>query len=123
MRISEASWFWYLKESVSEEVLFRYVIFWIIGGWVGVIVSTIVYALAHKILFDWKVTLLCIPLGFVLSYLYMILPMGFNLIGCIILHFLVGIGADILGLTKNKNYKLLDTLFYIHRTNGNKGNY
>lgn len=74
---NEPEWFWYLKEVCTEELFFRLVLCWavaqVVPGWVAVLFSSVVYGLAHFILFRWPMVvvsgLLGIPLGILFLWL------------------------------------------------------
>lgn len=76
-QICEHFYIWYLKECLLEEVGFRGFILGIVlplihlGGWTGVILSTIVYALAHFVLYSWQMVVVCIPFGLFLGSIYL----------------------------------------------------
>ena len=102
-QVCEPQGWWYLKECLMEEFFCRGFLLSILlpllhlGGWTGVILSTIVYALGHFILYNWQMVVACIPFGLFLGAVYLWMITNFSnaaLIGvfiCLGLHF--GIAA------------------------------
>jgi membrane protease YdiL (CAAX protease family) len=92
-QICEHFYIWYAKECLLEEfgcrfILLGFVLPWLhMGGLTGIIISAIVYALLHFILYSYQMVLVCIPFGLFLGFVYTILPLSWNIVLCIVLHY------------------------------------
>lgn len=96
----EKLWFWYLKNTIMEEVLFRYIILTIFKtAWAGAILSIYGYAIVHLIQFKWQMVTATMFLGLLLYYIFFTVVAPYNLILCILLHYIAGIGLNLLGYT------------------------
>jgi hypothetical protein len=64
---AEIAW-WYLKQTGIETIGCQILILGYLPNRTGLIVSVIVYALLHFILFKWQVVALCVPFGIILGW-------------------------------------------------------
>lgn len=92
--------FWYIKEVCFEEILFRIIPLGFMPCWIGLILSSVLYGLAHRFLFNWKFCFLCSLFGVLLGFLYIFSPYPYDIVAIISLHFIVGVIAWETGLTK-----------------------
>lgn len=96
----EKLWFWYLKNTIMEEVLFRYIILTICGvSWAGAILSIYGYALIHLIQFKIQMATVTMLLGLLLYYIFFTVVAPYNLILCILVHYIAGTILNLLGYT------------------------
>jgi len=96
----EEMWFWYLKNTIMEEVLFRYILITLFGvNVIGAVVSIMAYSLIHYIQFTWEMVVVTFWAGILLWFLYVIMPAPFGLTICIAVHYIGGILLCCLGFT------------------------
>ena len=102
----------YMVQVIAEETAFRILFIHFAGyNWWGIITSSVMYALMHRILFKWQMVVACLPLGLVLGFLYVSIPFPFSIITVVIVHFIIGALAWHFGITK-KWEKDKDRRFY-----------
>jgi len=114
MKEKESPLFWYLKEVVSEEVLFRLCILGLIHFYVGfsfwfsIVLSSVVYGVIHFILFKWQMVLVSTLFGVLLGWLYLQSVYVFlityegvvvGLLVVVLVHLFGGYLCDLLGFT------------------------
>lgn len=83
----------------GEEGIFRFTALMLLPNKWGIAIATIVYALVHFVGFRWPMVVASFLLGIGLTYLWSILPLPFNYILCVMVHFVVGGAAYKMGLT------------------------
>lgn len=99
---NEKLWFWYLKNTIMEEVFFRYIILTICGvSWTGAILSIYGYSLMHLIQFKWQMVAVSMLLGLLLYYIFFTIMAPYNLMLCIFVHYIAGTALSLLGYTSN----------------------
>jgi len=86
----ESDWFWYLKEVVAEEFLFRYLPLTLCTDIEFAVMVSLIYGLAHLWKFNWLMVAITFPFGMILSKIFLILPQPLNFVVVIIIHFLLG---------------------------------
>lgn len=90
----------YFAWTCGEELAFRVLLIHFAGhNWWGIICSSVVYAFVHRVAFKWQMVVACLPLGLILGYLYVKFPFPYDIILVVLIHFIVGVGAWLLGLT------------------------
>jgi hypothetical protein len=81
---------WYLKQTGIETIGCQIIILGYLPNRTGLIVSVIVYALLHFILFKWQVVALCVPFGIILGWTYLSITHPTNVLVVMPIHFIVG---------------------------------
>lgn len=100
------AWLLYLCDVSLEEVIFRMTIISLLSivfknPLIVVLISALIYGLAHFILFKWEMVVATFILGILLGFVYLLTSI--SLIGlwmCIIVHFFAGVWAQSTGFTK-----------------------
>ncbi|MGB3341300.1 MAG: CPBP family glutamic-type intramembrane protease [bacterium] len=102
---------WYIGQTLKEESLCRIVpLFLVTEAWAALfhvtppytillVLSSLIYGLAHLKLFRWPMAVACILFGFLLGWLFLTLPSYYGFITVIVIHFFVGFLAYWTGLT------------------------
>lgn len=97
----EPMYFWYLKNTIMEEVFFRYILLTLFGTTlIGAAVTILSYSLVHFFQFTWQMVIVAFWLGILLFFLYAIIPAPYNLVVCIAVHFVAGSICSHLGFTE-----------------------
>ena len=97
--ITKEKAFWYIKQVCFEETLFRVIILGFLPCNLMLVVSSLIYAMSHLILFKWQFALMTLPLGLFLGWTYLALPCPVNFVVVVVIHFAVGSLAYAVGLT------------------------
>lgn len=92
-RFNEAEF--YAKQVLLEEVIFRlwgfYLVAYFTNNLVAICVTTIVWSLAHLILFKWQMVIATLILGFILGYIMICFNPVIGLFLVFLIHYIVGV--------------------------------
>jgi membrane protease YdiL (CAAX protease family) len=92
----------YFLWTTIEELVFRVLLIHFAGhNWWGIVMSTLVYAFVHCVIFKWQMVAACLPLGLLLGYLYVRFPFPYDILMVVGIHFAVGVAAVLLKITKS----------------------
>ena len=99
----------YLMIICFEEGLYRVIVLtsllMVLGGWMSVILSSVLFGIMHFIKYDWRMVLSASILGIGLGWLYIWMIHPLNFICCIAIHLVVGSLGVKLGLMKKWRLK------------------